>query len=57
MQIPSPDVKYYDRTPAMSSKILIQLVLEAIKQHQFDFIVLNVAATQSKIISFRDESN
>lgn len=45
IQVPSPDVKYYDGTPAMSSKVLVELVIQAVKQRQFDFIVMNFANT------------
>ncbi len=47
--IPSPDVKSYDQTPAMSSKELINTVIQALssdkkKKYLYDVTVLNLAA-------------
>ena len=42
--IPSPDVKSYDITPAMSSKKLCQEVISNLGKNKYDFTVLNFAA-------------
>ncbi len=42
--VPSPDVKSYDETPAMSSKDLVKQVNENLKNKKYDFTVLNFAA-------------
>jgi len=42
--IPSPDVRSYDETPAMSSAALAKTVVENLKKRMFDFTVLNFAA-------------
>ena len=47
--IPSPDVKSYDQTPAMSSKKLADVVIKNLKgkgkkRYRYDFTVLNLAA-------------
>lgn len=44
MQIPSPDVRSYDETPAMSSDRLTEVVLENLKNKKYDFTLLNFAA-------------
>ena len=44
IMIPSPDVKSYDATPAMSSAALTELVLNNLKAGKYDFTVLNFAA-------------
>jgi len=42
--IPSPDVKSYDATPAMSSKDLTKQILNNLAKRKYDFTVLNFAA-------------
>lgn len=42
--IPSPDVRSYDETPAMSSAALARTVVDNLKKNKFDFTVLNFAA-------------
>jgi 2,3-bisphosphoglycerate-independent phosphoglycerate mutase len=42
--IPSPDVKSYDMTPAMSSKNLAREVINNLAKKKYDFTVLNFAA-------------
>lgn len=42
--IPSPDVKSYDATPAMSSKNLTKEILNNLAKRKYDFTVLNFAA-------------
>jgi 2,3-bisphosphoglycerate-independent phosphoglycerate mutase len=42
--IPSPDVKSYDVTPAMSSGKLSQEVISNLAKNKYDFTVLNLAA-------------
>ena len=42
--IPSPDVKSYDATPAMSSEKLTKEVINNLAKQKYDFTVLNLAA-------------
>lgn len=42
--VPSPDVKSYDETPAMSSRDLAKEALENLAQKKYDFTLLNFAA-------------
>jgi len=42
--IPSPDVKSYDATPAMSSEKLAREVINNLSKKKYDFTVLNFAA-------------
>lgn len=42
--IPSPDVKSYDETPAMSTAGLTKFVIDSLNNKRYDFIVLNIAA-------------
>lgn len=42
--IPSPDVKSYDETPAMSTAELTRFVVDSLNNKRYDFIVLNIAA-------------
>lgn len=42
--VPSPDVKSYDETPAMSTAGLTKLVVDSLNNKRYDFIVLNIAA-------------
>ncbi len=42
--IPSPDVKSYDITPAMSSEKLAREVIKNLGKHNYEFTVLNFAA-------------
>ncbi|MFA6306263.1 MAG: 2,3-bisphosphoglycerate-independent phosphoglycerate mutase [Patescibacteria group bacterium] len=42
--IPSPDVKSYDATPAMSSNGLTKEILDNLAKKKYDFTVLNFAA-------------
>jgi len=42
--VPSPDVKAYDLTPAMSSQKLVSEVLKNLGKNRYDFTVLNFAA-------------
>lgn len=42
--IPSPDVKSYDATPAMSSKGLTKEIINNLVKKKYDFTVLNFAA-------------
>jgi len=42
--IPSPDVKSYDATPAMSSEKLCREVINNLNKNKYDFTVLNFAA-------------
>ncbi|MDP2736860.1 MAG: 2,3-bisphosphoglycerate-independent phosphoglycerate mutase [bacterium] len=42
--IPSPDVKSYDATPAMSSNKLTKEILNNLAKRKYDFTVLNYAA-------------
>jgi len=44
LMIPSPDVKHYDETPAMSTSELTQAVLKGVDDG-YDFIALNYACT------------
>lgn len=43
--VPSPDVKTYDLTPAMSSQAITDRVVEAVKRELYDVVVLNYANT------------
>lgn len=45
VMIPSPDVPYYDQTPAMSSGQITDRVLAELKSGEHSFIVLNYANT------------
>jgi 2,3-bisphosphoglycerate-independent phosphoglycerate mutase len=42
--VPSPSVKSYDDTPAMSSELLSRAVIENVRLQKYDFTVLNFAA-------------
>ncbi len=42
--VPSPDVKSYDATPAMSSAQLTKIILKNLSIKKYDFTVLNFAA-------------
>ncbi|MEI6596647.1 MAG: 2,3-bisphosphoglycerate-independent phosphoglycerate mutase [bacterium] len=42
--IPSPDVKSYDATPAMSSEKLCKEIISNLNKNKYDFTVLNLAA-------------
>jgi len=42
--LPSPDVKSYDETPAMSSEKLTRVILANLAKKKYDFTVLNFAA-------------
>lgn len=42
--VPSPDVKSYDATPAMSSSCLTKEILDNLAKKKYDFTVLNFAA-------------
>ncbi|MFH1255615.1 MAG: 2,3-bisphosphoglycerate-independent phosphoglycerate mutase [bacterium] len=42
--VPSPDVKSYDATPAMSSKKLTKEILDNLSGEKYDFTLLNFAA-------------
>lgn len=42
--IPSPDVKSYDETPAMSSESLTKYAIDSLNKKRYDFVVLNYAA-------------
>ncbi len=42
--VASPDVKYYDKTPAMSSGLLTKKIISYLKVKKFDFIFVNYAA-------------
>jgi len=44
MVLPSPNVKSYDQTPAMSSEMLTEAVINGVKRKKYDFTVLNFAA-------------
>ncbi len=45
VMIPSPDVRTYDQTPAMSSHVLTDRVIQSLEQKSHDIIVLNYANT------------
>lgn len=42
--VPSPDVRSYDKTPAMSSEILTKKIISYLKNKKFDFVLANYAA-------------
>ncbi len=42
--VPSPDVKSYDSTPAMSSRDLAKEILDNLAEKKYDFTLLNFAA-------------
>ncbi len=44
MVLPSPNVKSYDETPAMSSKKLTEVIINNLKREKYDFTALNFAA-------------
>jgi 2,3-bisphosphoglycerate-independent phosphoglycerate mutase len=44
VQLPSPDVKSYDKTPTMNSDKLTKFVLDSLKTKWYDFTLLNFAA-------------
>lgn len=42
--VPSPDVKFYDETPEMSSAELTEQVISNVRKDKYDFTLLNFAA-------------